>query len=175
MNIMAVDLSLTSTGVCLPEGETLTLKPGFRVGMRRLDWLRAALMLKCLPSAEDVVILEGYSFASRGRAVVSLGELGGLIRWSLYDHGVPYVDIPPTVRAKYATGRGNAGKDDVLQQAVVRAGRVFGDNNQADAWWLWQMGLAHYDPENPLLVKMPAANREALEKVEWTETEGEKP
>ena len=80
------------------------------------------------------------------------------------------MDIPPTNRARYAAGKGNASKDLVLQQAVFRSGRVFDDNNAADAWWLWQMALAHYEPESRLLVKVPKTHLDGLTKVPWVET-----
>ena len=86
------------------------------------------------------------------------------MRLALYDEGVPFVEIPPACLKKYATGRGNATKDDVLQQAVVRSGKTFKDNNAADAWWLWAMAMDYYG-EPPIVV--PAENRKALEKIEW--------
>jgi crossover junction endodeoxyribonuclease RuvC len=100
---------------------------------------------------------------------VDIGELGGVVRLALWEAKVPFVEIPPSCLKKYATGRGNAGKEDVLQAAVIRSGHTFADNNAADAWWLHQMGLAHYVPESPLLVKVPQLHREGLAKVAWVD------
>jgi len=118
----------------------------------------------------SVVVIEGYSFGSKGAAVVNIGELGGVIRCHLWEARMPYVEIPPSCLKKYATGKGNASKDDVLQQAVMRSGHTFTDNNAADAWWLHQVALAYYEPTSPLLVKVPAGNREVLGKVAWIPT-----
>lgn len=166
MNILALDLSLTATGVCHSDGSTETLQTKVR-GCDRLRWLRDEILRRAL--AVDVVVIEGYSYASKGAAVVSIGELGGVVRLALHERDLPYVEIPPACRAKYMTGRGNASKDDVLQQAVFRSGRVFDDTHQADAWVLWQMALAHYRPESTLLVRVPAGNRGVLARVVWAE------
>lgn len=172
MNILAVDPSLTATGICYPDGSTETLKTRL-TGMDRLAWIRDEVACRCdLPDCMqrmDLVVLEGYSYGSKGRAVVNIGELGGVLRLWLSEYGPAYVEIPPTCLKKYATGRGNASKDDMLQAAVIRSGHTFADNNAADAWWLWQAALAHYCPESPLLVSMPKTHLVGLAKVQWVE------
>lgn len=169
MNILALDLSLTAPGVCLPDGWTGTLRVKEH-GMERLSLIRKRVFGYACDV--DVVVLEGYSFGSRGAAVVNIGELGGVVRLALYEARIPYVEVPPACLKRYATGRGNASKDDVLQQAVIRSGHAFEDNNAADAWWLWQLGLAHYAPKSPLLVRMPKGNQEGLAGVAWVEARG---
>lgn len=166
--ILALDLSLTAPGYCVGD-EAATIKVPARVrSMERLHHLADEVREMCgLPI--DLVVLEGYSYGSKGAAVVNIGELGGVIRLMLFELGIPYVEIPPACLKKYATGRGNAKKDDVLQAGVMRSGRTFIDNNACDAWWLHQMALAHYEPDSPQLVKVPAINRAALDKVVWAD------
>lgn len=139
--------------------------------MERLAWIRDRIG-QLLGDSKALVILEGYSYGSKGAAVVNIGELGGVVRLMLYERGVPTVEIPPACLKKYACGRGNASKEDVLQAGVMRSGRTFADNNACDAWWLHQMGLAYYVPASPLLAKVPAGNREALLKVPWVKLPG---
>ena len=166
MRILAIDPSLTATGLCYPDGTTETLKTRL-TGMERLEWLRDYVAIYAEDA--DLVVIEGYSYGSKGRAVVNIGELGGVLRLWLYEYGPPYVEIPPSCLKRYATGKGNASKDDMLQAAVVRSGHTFCDNNAADAWWLWQAALAHYCPESESLVRMPKAHLEGLKKVVWVE------
>lgn len=166
MNILAIDPSLTGTGICHFDGSTETLHIKSR-GCERLRVLRDEIVSRTL--AADLVVIEGYSYGSKGAAVINIGELGGVIRLAIFERRIPLVDIPPACLKRYATGRGNASKDDVLQAGVMRSGRIFADNNCCDAFWLHQMALAHHDPENPLLVKMPAVNMAALVKVAWAE------
>lgn len=167
VKVVAFDLSLTGTGVCDRRGETYVIRPGTRRGLERLAYIRSLVLAAMSAGAPAVAVLEGYSYGSKGRAAVSLGELGGVVRYALYQTGVVFVDVPPACRTKYATGKGNASKDAVLQQAVLRSGHTFDDNNAADAWWLWQMGLAAMCPAHPLLVQVPQVNQAALERVQW--------
>lgn len=166
LNLLSLDLSLRATGFCELDGSTGTL-PCSCKGMERLAWIRDQVLDLVFVNQAHVVVLEGYSFGSKGQAVVNIGELGGVVRLALYELQVPVAEVPPACLKKYATGRGNAGKDDVLQAGVMRSGHTFRDNNACDAWWLHQMALAYYDPDSDLLVKVPAAHRVALDKVPW--------
>jgi hypothetical protein len=64
---------------------------------------------------------------------------------------------------KFATGVGNAKKDAMLVGAV-RAGYAGQDNNEADAFWLRQMGLYHLGAAE---VPLTAYRTEAVQKVAW--------
>lgn len=166
--VLGLDLSLTATGVAYADGSVGTLVTRATKSMARLDRIRSQVVDYLEARTVHVVAIEGYSYNSRNQGE-HLGELGGLIRWTLWSVGFPYVDIPPACVKKYATGKGNAGKGEVLEAAINRSGGLGfgGDNNRADAWWLRQMALAHYgDPE---AVPMPAAHRDALAKVAWPE------
>jgi crossover junction endodeoxyribonuclease RuvC len=161
VKIAALDLSLTSTGVALTDGDVCTLKAK-RVGMERLDWLEREIWF-CVADA-DIVILEGYSFGSTGRAVFQIGELGGVIRFKLWREGIPFVEVPPTVLKKLATGKGNASKDEVFAAAIRRLNYQGNSNDEADAMWLRYAGLIHYGQTD---LTLPTNHLEALVKVEW--------
>lgn len=167
MNILALDLSLRSTGVAASwaPSQPVTLRTTKLRGMERLITLRGSIELM-LERGVDVAVLEGYSFGSKGRSVFDIGELGGVIKLMLHERGIPFAIVAPTTLKKYATGKGNSPKDAVLVQAVRRSGLELG-NDEADAWWLLQMAMAHYEQADALT--MPQVNREALEKVEWPE------
>lgn len=174
--IIGLDLSLTATGIATAEG-TRTLKPvSGLVGMARLAAFRSTLLSEC--ARADLVVIEGYSMGTQRQAshAHALGELGGVVRLALYEAGVPYVDVPPASLKRYATGKGNANKGQVLEAASKRSGLDFaGDNNRADAWWLRQMGLAWaFDspwvsgPDlSDFYVAVPATHRAALAGVRW--------
>jgi crossover junction endodeoxyribonuclease RuvC len=170
LRIVALDLSLNSTGVAttahaLDDVETWVLKTKL-TGMERLAWLRLRITEIATGPWEEasVVVLEGYSFGSQGRAVFQIGEAGGVVRLALHDLGIPVVEIAPSALKKYATGSGNAPKDAVLQAAVIRSGHIFQTNDCADAWWLHQMASAHYGLPH---IPMPALNRAVLDKIVW--------
>jgi len=167
VNVLALDMSLTATGYAGPDGSGV-LSPPVEVGkgVERLRWIRDRVL--SLADSAGIVVIEGYSFASRGRAIVSIGELGGVIRLALHEAGVPVVEVPPSCRAKYACGRGNGSKNEVLAEAIRRLGYDGHDHNEADALWLRAMALDALDL--PCQIDMPAVNRTALEKIEWPVT-----
>lgn len=164
IRILALDLSLTATGWAWRDdtGKKLagTLKPKKMAGPERLAWVRDKVLDLLDESGATLVVIEGYSFGSKGRAVFNVGELGGVIRCALHDAGVEFVEVAPSTLKKYATGRGNAPKDEVLVAAVRRLGYGGADNNEADALWLL---CAVSDALGGPLVEMPKVNRSALD------------
>lgn len=175
MNVVGLDLSLTATGVAGPAG-TEVLRPGDLRGCDRLTWLRQAVLDRCrncwtndgpYMDTADIVVLEDYAY-SRANQAHQIGELHGVIRLALHEAEIPVALVAPTARAKYATGKGNAGKAEVLAAAIRRLGYDSHDDNEADALWLRQMAIDHYGLTLPS-APMPAANREALGKVDWPE------
>lgn len=165
--IMGIDPSLTSTGYsgCGLTG-TLTSK---YTGVQRLDDLAeklASLIVTCPSNA--VVVIEGYSFASRNSQAHSIGELGGVYRVTLFRMGIPFIEVPPTSRAKFATGRGNASKSEVISALSARTGITWtgkGADDMADAYVLEEMGLAVQGAPRH---QWPQAHMESLEKINWS-------
>jgi Holliday junction resolvasome RuvABC endonuclease subunit len=166
MNTMGLDLSLTSTGVSIG-GSTHSIRVDTR-GVERLKEIRDSIINTAVEHHIEVVAIEGYSYASRMSQSHSLGELGGVVRLALFEHSIPFVVIPPTSRAKFATGKGNAGKPEVMSSVSAKTGIIWsgGDGgDRCDAWVLEQMllvklGRSHYDWSKEQL--------DALNKVEWT-------
>lgn len=182
MNVVGLDLSLTATGVATERG-TEVLRTDLR-GCDRLAWIRDMVLpaCGCFHNADgwnadpydirlaDIVVLEDYAY-SRSNQAHQIGELHGVIRLALHEAGIPVALVAPTARAKYATGKGKAGKAEVLAAAIRRLGYDGHDDNEADALWLRQMAIDHYGLTEPS-APMPAVNRAALDKVDWPATEG---
>ena len=168
-SVMGLDLSLTSTGVSC-DGKTSAITAKSK-GAQRLYDIRAVLRAELAANHHPGVVIEGYSFASRNSQAHSIGELGGVVRLLLHDLGIPYVEVPPTVRAKFATGKGNAGKHEVVSAVSARTGIVWdgaGGNDRCDAYILEEMGRAVLGRERH---DWPATNLTALEKIDWSELE----
>lgn len=168
-SIMGLDLSLTSTGVSC-DGDTSTISVGSKGAQRLFDIqgrLRSELSAKGLPG----VVVEGYSFASRNSQAHAIGELGGVVRLLLHTLDIPYVEVPPTVRAKFATGKGNAGKHEVVSAVSARTGIFWsgkGADDECDAFILEEMGRVAIGRGR---YEWPAENRQALIKIDWSELE----
>jgi crossover junction endodeoxyribonuclease RuvC len=159
--ILALDLSLTHTGVC-SDGETSCISTAGLRGVVRLDHI--VRQVQSLARGVDVVVLEGYSYGSRGRSVFDIGELGGGVRLLLHRLDIPFVEVPPSTLKKYATGQGNAGKDAMIAEAVRRFGFPGHSNDEADAWLLWCLARQAYGAP---VARVPAAQLKALSKLEW--------
>lgn len=139
VNTAGIDLSLTSTGLCIG-GNPLAIRSKLR-GAERLCEVRDRLIEKLKIAKTEIVALEGYSYSSRFSQAHSIGELGGVVKVALMEAGIQVVIIPPTNRAKFATGRGNASKDDVIAAvlAVTPIEKQPGLDDLCDAWVLEQM------------------------------------
>ncbi len=158
--VLGLDASLTAFGLCALglESETYTtwVLTSKKKGVRRLDDLMGQLS-RLLLAHDDIrhIALEGYAYGMRGRAVYNIGELGGVLRHTLYNSlpepvCFPTV-VPPTTLKKFVTGRGNAKKNEMLLGVFKSWDVEFRDDNEADAYALARMAR-HYalksKPEN---------------------------
>lgn len=166
MNLIGLDLSLTSTGFSL-NGRTGVYKPKSK-GPERLLEVSSFILTQCLTDEVSCVIIEGYSFASRNSQAHSIGEMGGCVRMRLWENGIPYIEVPPTSRAKFATGKGNAGKTEVISAISSKTGKIFsgsGADDECDAWVLEQMGLQKLGLSNYSWTKEQLSS---LDKIDWS-------
>jgi crossover junction endodeoxyribonuclease RuvC len=148
--ILAFDLSLTSTGYYFldekrsvnPENYSGTIKTNLK-GISRLAYLEEQVRLLINIYKLDLVVIEGYSYGSKGRAVFDTGEFGGAVKLLLFKKKIPYLIIPPTSLKKFITGKGNSGKELMLLKTYKKYGSEFSDNNICDAFGLAMMGKAY--------------------------------
>jgi Holliday junction resolvasome RuvABC endonuclease subunit len=124
---------------------TWVYKSEFR-GVKRLDdiskWITTKLNLVRERVIQDVA-MEGTVLASHSALV--LGELAATVKLTFwlyfrdYDHQehlrVP-LQIPPMTLKKYAAGKGNAKKQEMLMQIYKRWHIEFNDDNAADSYAL---------------------------------------
>lgn len=166
IKLMGVDLSLTSTGISIA-GETFAINPRTK-GIERLVEVSTRIVELATTYNPNAIILEGYSFGSKFTRAHAIGELGGCVKVALYQAGFHIVEVPPTCRAKFATGRGNASKIDVLLAIRRLSGIEFlgsSGDDECDAWVLEQMGMAVLD-ESPY--NWSETQLSALDKINWT-------
>lgn len=167
LKVLALDLSLTATGVAACDGHEAksdTWKPGKLRGEARLVKLRdwTARMLNVFQP--QLVLLEDYAYSRPNRAH-QVGELGGVIRVLLHEAAVAWRVIGTAQLKQFATGKGNASKDAVLLEAARRFHFTGTDNHAADAWIMVQMARSMY--ELPGAVPVPKRNAEVLYKINW--------
>lgn len=177
LRILGLDLSMTATGICLPDGATRTVKTNPKHGDRRLQHIvdQVGLALSEGPDSigdgVDVVVMEEAPPGLKGPAIKAIHMVHGAVRLRLIDFGTPYVVINPTTLKGYATGSTSADKTALAMAAYKRAGREFTDDkggDQCDAWWLRHTALDWYgQPE----FTVPQAQRDRLGKVAWPDRE----
>jgi Holliday junction resolvasome RuvABC endonuclease subunit len=84
--------------------------------------------------------MEGTVLASH--AALVLGELSATVRLTIFDYfdeGDPRkypLKVPPMTLKKFAAGKGNAKKQEMLLQIYKRWGIEFNDDNAADSYAL---------------------------------------
>jgi Holliday junction resolvasome RuvABC endonuclease subunit len=159
-SVVGLDLSLTATGYACQYGERVI---GSKLrGVERLVDLRDQISTRLTGDTPTLVMVEGYAYGRTNQAH-QMGELGGLIRVELFRLDLRWVDVPPSTLKMYATGKGNAGKSEVLVSAVRRLGYSGADDNQADALWLRALGMALLG--HPL-IDLPATHLRAVDRLE---------
>lgn len=167
VTVLGLDLSLTSTGIALITADqpptTRRLTPPAKLrDHHRLNWLLDNIANTA--GRTNLVVVEGPSYASTGRGQHERAGLWWLTTHHLWAAGIPTAIAPPAALKRYATGRGNAGKDDVLREVTRRFPTFGGGNDEADALVLAAMGADHLGQP---LTPMPATHRTALDGVQW--------
>jgi crossover junction endodeoxyribonuclease RuvC len=169
--VLGLDLSLVATGWCtLTKVPTLNsavlsfglLNPDGLDGARRMDWILEGIKEK---TKDAFVIIEDFSFGSKGSGLSEIHGLGWLVRWYLWKTGIPFRLVPPTVLKKFATGKGNSDKNIVLKEVFKQWGPEadFNDDNISDAFVLAKIGYAMEYPEEDL--KLKSHQKEIIEKL----------
>lgn len=167
-NVIALDLSMTATGLCGTEGDTATVKTKLAGDQRLLAIVEDVRHIVGIgrgylgANLADLAVIEDLPTHAKSAGIT--GMVQGAVRVELMRLGVPYVLITPASLKKWATGKGNADKVAMAVAALKRFGREFPNDNEADAWLLRAMAL---DAFGCPLAPMPAVNRTALDAVAW--------
>ncbi|WP_298745308.1 crossover junction endodeoxyribonuclease RuvC [uncultured Microbacterium sp.] len=140
---VGLDLSLTSTGIAIIHGDQITTRRITSKGKQgattaeqvdRLGKLVENIAHEVPWTDHARIAVEGPSYGSTGTAAHILGGFWWMVRHRLATLDLDVVVVPPGTVKKYATGRGNAGKDEVLAAVIRRYSHVdVSGNDEADA------------------------------------------
>lgn len=175
--VAGLDLSLTSTGLAVVNLDTMqtAVTTITSTGSKSDTWADRHRRLATLTGdisnlipADALTVIEAPSYGSKGGSQFDRAALW----WRVYDDLVaPWsmvLPVEPTVRMKYATGKGNSGKDAVLAAAVRRYPNVdINGNDIADAVCLMAIGCRLLG--EPIDDPMPVLNLSALTKLSLPE------
>jgi Holliday junction resolvasome RuvABC endonuclease subunit len=167
--ILALDLSLTSTGVCTTlDGEisTYRLAPKKEIkGFARLAWFNTRIYEALGKGNYDCIVIENYAMGvGRGGRAFSIGELGGVVRLAVFHSGIKCFLVPPTTLKKFITGNGGSDKSVVSKELYKRYGVDLNNDDEVDAACLAIMGSYLYDNQSE--DELFDYQRDALSKVE---------
>ena len=63
---------------------------------------------------DDRIAIEGFAYGAKGRAISTMYGIGWAIRIALNREGIKYTEITPGSLKKFATGKGNTKKDEMV-------------------------------------------------------------
>lgn len=178
MKIVGIDLSLTSTGIAVAEDgefrvQRVTSK-GTANDTLRQRHSRLSLLTSRVTEATrlaDLVVIEQPAYSQSGGSHHDRSGVWWLVLDGVINQvGADVVEVPPTTLKKYASGKGNASKDDMLTAVIRRYPHIeFSGNDEADAVALMAMGLravgSPIEDETKYIT-------EAMAKVAWPPLEG---
>lgn len=156
MLIVGIDPSLTCTSVAIsldggdPVISRVVSKPprdgSCAARMARIEGLVAGVMATIEHAKSGGIqgvgiFVEGYSMGSKYGQPAYRHEYGGLLRFYLLDHDPALNEVPPTTLKKFATGKGNAPKEFVMQSVLKHWGYESASNDDADAYALCRLGM----------------------------------
>lgn len=149
--ILGLDLSLTETGWCEETNSSIT-KVGIvdtnkMRGLDRMDYILNDMWEhitdpKLESNDQTLVILEGFSFGSKGSALFEIAGLGYLVRHQLWQEDIEFILVPPTALKKYCTGKGNTEKSMIIKEVYKKWKYDSNSDNEADAYVLARIGRA---------------------------------
>ncbi|HEX5543634.1 MAG TPA: hypothetical protein VFX60_19125 [Micromonospora sp.] len=167
---VGIDPSLTGTGIAHSDGRCARVG---KTGISALPLLTRvaavdSLVVQILHEVgrPDVVLIETPAYSSASGAALERHALWWTLVRALRDWGIPVAEVSIQRRMRYATGRGQATKGQVIE-AVTRRWPAFahgGDDNMADAAVLAAMG-AHW--LGVPLAPVPQTHAAALDGVDW--------
>lgn len=175
VRVVGLDLSLTATGTAL-------IRPGMTTAVQtlkskgakdatlgeRADRLRKLAREILLPAATaNVVVIEQPAYSQTGGSHHDRSGLWWLVVDALIFDDLRLVEVTPQAVKIYATGKGNASKDEVLAAVVRRYPNIeVRNNNEADALVLAAIGARLAG--QPLEESLPQLHLRALDKIRWT-------
>lgn len=146
-HVIGIDPSLTRTAVCClyEDGthEMVAMKstsPNEKTLSNRIR--RFADHAKNIGDAilvgAELILLEGYSYASKGSSVITLGEFGGVLRNQLSLQGSLSLtkEVSPSTLKQFVLGKGVGDKDQIGANLTHRYGVLLNNNDEYDAFGL---------------------------------------
>lgn len=168
IRFVGIDPSSKTGFVALDEqGEVITQKDITGIGdkdPRRIGTLVDEIMRHIEP--EDNICIEGFAYGAQGRGISFQFGLGYMIRDRLFRKKMPYTDVTPSAVKKFATGKGNTKKDEMVLPIFRRWGFEHSSDNVRDAFVLAQIAKELEEARRTgHIKKSPAFQHEVIDAI----------
>lgn len=147
--LLALDLGTTTGFKCGNSASSISgtwdLKPRRHEGggMRYVKLRRSLDDIKSAFDLAGVVYEEVRRHRGTDAAHVYGGLMGKLTEWC-EEHEIPYEGVPVGEIKKHWTGKGNASKEMMINEAI-RRGDLVADDNEADACAIWDLKVGEFE------------------------------
>ena len=144
MRYVGIDLSTKTGFVAINQESKILLVEEIQGDSNKDPKRMVSLTEKILQrlDAKDKIMIEGFSYGSRGRGIDFQFGLGHHVRNELYKFGFDYEIVTPGQLKKFATGKGNASKDNMILPIYKKWGFEHESDNVRDAFVLAKIGQA---------------------------------
>ena len=164
IRFVGIDPSLSSTGlVILDESAKVIKQISIKAG-KEDDPLRfmtlTAKVRKQLNPETDKVIIEGFSFGSKGAGVSKMYGIGWTLRIMLEQDGFSWTEATPSAVKKFGSNRGNAKKEDLILPVYKKWGFESTVNDITDAYIMARIAYSIYNHDDLLTYE-----KEVLKKI----------
>lgn len=173
-SVAGLDLSLSATGLCRIQADgtvedptVIATKPGGDDVVKRGARL-AVIGRRVVELLEpiDLVVVEAPAYSSSTGSMHDRSGLWWLVVHTLLTSGKCVRTVIPQHRAMYATGRGQAGKQEVMAAVIKRYPTVnIVDDNAADALVLAAIGRRWLD--QPIEDSLPETHLRVMARLAW--------
>jgi Holliday junction resolvasome RuvABC endonuclease subunit len=166
--VIGGDLSMAASGIAIwRNGTTYTHTITTPATMDKVGrWRTVVQRIWAHVDGPTVVIVEDLprGDVGGGTQLIERAGLLALVEYGCDARDIPFVLVNPSTLKVYATGKGNASKQDMLTAARHMRAEP-GNHNEADAWWLATMALDNYRYGRTFAPN--ARQAEALTRVRW--------
>jgi Holliday junction resolvasome RuvABC endonuclease subunit len=139
MKILALDIA-THCGWCTETAHgvwDLSIKRDESSGMRLI---RFKHKLKEIFKLEEITLVAFERTSGQHKnALIVQAELHGVLKSLCEESNIDYRAFSASEIKKFATGKGNAKKADMIEAAQVKLGMIGDDDNEADAMWIYEV------------------------------------
>lgn len=149
MNILALDIA-TKCGFAY--GELETLQTGTWNLTPRRDESKGMRLIRLQAKLNELreygvglLVFEAVRAAGGHlNAAIVQAEIQGVVKAWAETAGIEYRGYSSSEIKRFATGKGNAKKQDMIHAAIHKFGREVSDDNEADALALWHLAWSEY-------------------------------